>query len=377
MNASINFYLGCVAVAVCNLLLTAVLLVTLRREGNTVANRVLGGLLLCVAGSFGSDLLAATNFFDQYPHFFEYDAFLSLCIGPLMYYYILLQTRPDYQPGQGNALLHLLPIVLYGLILNDFFLSDSLAKRIAIQQFNLIRHYELAQYLKKGQILLYWLFSYRLLLRHNRVVEDVLSSPDNRRLTWVRHLLVAAAGLFAVWVVSNEFSSNGLLGVTLTGFSYWIAYQGLNQQPVFDNPTKYVFPILQQEPEVRYRNSTLTAADIEASRQRIGQHMAQAKPYLNPTLTLTNLADQLGIHANHLSQVLNEGFGENFYRFVNRHRIDESKRLLLDPAFAHYSISGIAEEAGFNAKSTFNKAFREMTGQSPSDFVKQQRAGSL
>ncbi|MBC8155884.1 MAG: AraC family transcriptional regulator [Bacteroidetes bacterium] len=375
MPIFLTFYLVCVAIAIGNLLLTAILLVTLRQAGDSIANRILAGLLLCLGASFGSDWLGATDFFNRYPHVFEYDALLSLSIGPMLYFYIRLQTRPDQRLGAMDGL-HVIPLLVYGVLLSDFLLSDAASKRTAITHAEGIPNYILAQYLKKGLMLSYGLACYRLLRRHNRVVEDVLSSPDNQRLTWIRHLLIAVGMLFAVWVASNEVSTQyvnvELLGVTLLGFSYWIAYQSLQQEPVFDRvATQDVLPIFEQEPDVRYRNSTLTPAAIDTSRQQIERHMAQAKPYLNPTLTLTNLADQLGMNPNHLSQVLNEGFGENFYRFINRYRIEESKRLLVDPAFAHYSILGIAGEAGFGAKSTFNKSFRELVGLSPSVFARQ------
>lgn len=104
--------------------------------------------------------------------------------------------------------------------------------------------------------------------------------------------------------------------------------------------------------------------------------MTHKKPYLNGDLSLTHLAEQLAFNPNQLSQILNEGFGENFYRFVNRYRVEESKRLLLDPAFAHYSVLGIAFQAGFGTKSTFNKTFKELIGLSPSEFVKQNHHSS-
>jgi AraC-like DNA-binding protein len=135
-------------------------------------------------------------------------------------------------------------------------------------------------------------------------------------------------------------------------------------------------PIIEEEPAVRYRHSTLTQEYLLQAVQKIESHMAARKPYLDGDLTLTSLAGQLEINPNQLSQVLNEGLGENFYRFVNRYRVEESKRLLLDPAFAHYNILGIAFQAGFSTKSTFNKTFKELTGISPSEFVKQNHPGN-
>jgi AraC-like DNA-binding protein len=97
--------------------------------------------------------------------------------------------------------------------------------------------------------------------------------------------------------------------------------------------------------------------------------MEKSKSYLKSNLTLTDLAEELQLNPKHLSQVLNEGFNENFYKFVNRYRVEEAKQLLHN-SFEKFSITGIAYEAGFNSKSTFNKAFKEYTGYSPSEYVK-------
>ena len=137
--------------------------------------------------------------------------------------------------------------------------------------------------------------------------------------------------------------------------------------------TQSVLPIINEEPAGRYRNSSLSEEYLKEAMDRIEQYMANEKPYLNRDLNLTNLAEQLAFSPNQLSQILNEGFRENFYRFVNRYRIEESKRLLLNPAFEHYNILGIAFGGGFSTKSTFNKTFKELTGVSPSEFLKQNK----
>ena len=69
-----------------------------------------------------------------------------------------------------------------------------------------------------------------------------------------------------------------------------------------------------------------------------------------------------------LSQLLNEHVGENFAQFVNRHRIEEAKAQLVDPAYQHFTIAAIAEEVGFNSTSAFNAAFKKITGATPSKY---------
>lgn len=183
--------------------------------------------------------------------------------------------------------------------------------------------------------------------------------------------------LFLVWILSNELGlSDELMGMIFLGFSYWVAYHALSQEYLFEKVrTETVLPIIQQEPDLRYRNSTLTSEDLQGRMAQVEQYMREAKPYLNSDLTLTTLAEALDLNSYYLSQVLNEGCSENFYKLINRYRVEESKQILLNPAFSHYSILAVANQAGFSAKSTFNKTFKEHTGLAPSEFVRQHQPG--
>jgi AraC-like DNA-binding protein len=105
-------------------------------------------------------------------------------------------------------------------------------------------------------------------------------------------------------------------------------------------------------------------------RDRLVQLMDQAQPWREPDLTLHELAQRLGTHPALLSRVLNTGCGQNFNDFVNTYRTQEAQRKLADPRFAHYSLMGVALESGFNSKSTFNRVFKKLTGQAPSEVAR-------
>ncbi|MBD2769864.1 helix-turn-helix transcriptional regulator [Hymenobacter sp. BT664] len=377
MTLSLTVYLFCVSLATANLVMAAVLLLALRKARNRHANRTLSLLMLCLAASFFlGDILYCTPFFEHYPHLIEYDPFLSMCLGPLLYFYILYQTRPDFRL-RPRHLLHLLPLPGYFILLWGFYTSDASTKLayLKLKDWSTIPHFALAPYFREVQLFAYGVACYRLLVRHGRVMRELVSSIDDQQLRWLRHLLLMAAGLFAVWIVSNEFSNtSNMLGIALLFFSYWVPYHAIAQEYIFAKVgAETVLPIIQkieEAKEVRYRNSTLSPEDIHGLMERLAGHMAHAKPHLDSDLSLTALAEQVQLNPNHLSQVLNEGFGESFYKFVNRHRVEQSKHLLRDPAFAHYSMLGIAYQAGFSAKSTFYKAFKEAVGCSPSEFMK-------
>jgi AraC-like DNA-binding protein len=107
------------------------------------------------------------------------------------------------------------------------------------------------------------------------------------------------------------------------------------------------------------------------------QHLEKQKPFLNPELSLPDLARQMGYTTAQLSGVINKEVGKNFNELINTYRIQDVKVRLVDPAFSHLSILGIAFESGFNSKATFNRAFKQFTGQTPSEFMKAQKKTKL
>ena len=85
---------------------------------------------------------------------------------------------------------------------------------------------------------------------------------------------------------------------------------------------------------------------------------------------MTKLALITELSNSYLSQIINQSQGQNFFDFINAYRVEEVKSLLHHPDYAHYTILGVAQEAGFKSKSTFNSVFKKMTGMTPSDYKK-------
>ena len=95
--------------------------------------------------------------------------------------------------------------------------------------------------------------------------------------------------------------------------------------------------------------------------------MDSNKPYLKNDLKISELADALAVPAYHLSQVINDEFLVNFYDFINKYRVEEAKKLLIEDN-RNYKILAIAYEVGFNSKATFNRVFKKFTDLTPSEF---------
>lgn len=90
--------------------------------------------------------------------------------------------------------------------------------------------------------------------------------------------------------------------------------------------------------------------------------------YQDPDLSVGTLAEQLDIPAHELSRIINGGLKKNFSDLINEYRIRDVVAKMLNPAYNHITLLGIAYESGFNSKTTFNRTFKEITGKSPAEY---------
>jgi YesN/AraC family two-component response regulator len=89
------------------------------------------------------------------------------------------------------------------------------------------------------------------------------------------------------------------------------------------------------------------------------------KHYANPDLDLTRVAKELPMRPAHLSRILNQQVGVSFRQLLKTTRIEEAKRML---ASRKYSVKEIAARVGFSDSHYFSRSFKELTGQTASEF---------
>ncbi|MEE9374475.1 MAG: adenylate/guanylate cyclase domain-containing protein [Saprospiraceae bacterium] len=121
----------------------------------------------------------------------------------------------------------------------------------------------------------------------------------------------------------------------------------------------------------KYKKSLLDKNLIEQYKNQLEAIMVEKEPYLNPELTLRDLAQMLDLQSNYLSQLLNEGFDKNFSEYVNLYRLKTFKTKVVNPANHHLTILGLAYDSGFNSKTVFNTFFKKMEGKTPKVYWKE------
>ncbi|TGM91873.1 AraC family transcriptional regulator [Leptospira levettii] len=165
------------------------------------------------------------------------------------------------------------------------------------------------------------------------------------------------------------------------GFSFQI--------PFFRKLSAYLLPILMYfyfftrelwEPFVsdvretiqknKYEKSKLVSVPLEVIDQKLFELMLE-KVFCDEDLSLSKLAELVGVKSGQLSEYFHKRYGFGFYNYINQYRIEEAKRYLLEPK--ERTILSIADAVGFNSKSTFNRVFLEKVGVTPTDFRKQSK----
>ncbi len=116
--------------------------------------------------------------------------------------------------------------------------------------------------------------------------------------------------------------------------------------------------------------SKVDSKELEALKGKLMDIMTSKKLYLNPELSLHFLAQELDTRKELISKVLNQGLSKNFYQFVNEYRVAAFKQLIDQKDHTQFTLHGLALAVGFKSKTTFYKAFKEITGQTPSQYLR-------
>ena len=119
----------------------------------------------------------------------------------------------------------------------------------------------------------------------------------------------------------------------------------------------------------KYKKSGLTTSFSTELKEQLMQLLEVDKIYRQNNISLAMVSDQLGTTRHNTSQVINEHFGLNFFELINKYRIEEATEILKNDKNKNLNIIDVAYEVGFNNKVTFNKSFRKVLSQTPSQYL--------
>lgn len=361
-------------------LLLACALFTTKR-GNRTANRLLAAFAAAIALSIVGVAVNTTRAVLTFPHLMKIQQPIYFLGAPLLFLYVraLISSKPSFE---RKDLLHFIPFVLCVIYLLPYYFksgADKLGSGSAYNSAYGVRWYGIRSGALLLQFLIYLGLIILMLAHYKRSAKERSPATAKTVLFQIRFLLITFLSVWVIGVLHYTISlislayyrtveTDLIIPLCLTGFVYALAYLGLRKPEVLAATSE-------PAPAKKYEKSVLTPERSERYVKKLLHFMETEKPYTDSDLSLQKLAEKLAIPAQHLSRVINERLHQNFVDFINTYRVDEAKRRLGDPSKKHYSVLAIAEEVGFNSKSSFNFVFKKHANMTPSEFRKAANGG--
>jgi AraC-like DNA-binding protein len=123
-----------------------------------------------------------------------------------------------------------------------------------------------------------------------------------------------------------------------------------------------------QFPVVKYEKSSLSDLEKSAIHRKILKEMGENRYFTRNLASLSDLANTIRESSHHVSQVINEVMGKSFFEMLAWYRVEEAMRIIREDPDAKLTVEDIAEQVGYNSKSSFNTVFKKLSGQTPSEF---------
>lgn len=232
--------------------------------------------------------------------------------------------------------------------------------------------------------------SLAVLRQHDERARHLFSNLEDRSLNALRLLMIVVTvkwlmnifrTLHCMWVGPGGGAELNLFMTLEISVTLWALFmmfrhnrktspgdQSFEATYAFKTPHGEAAPAVAKDAD-KYANSALDAPARQRILGKLHRLMAEDAVYRNSEFNLKRLSELTRESPHYLSQVINQDLGGNFYEWVNRHRVEAAKQVLLEQP--ELGVLAVSEQVGFNSKSTFNAAFRRLAGMTPSEWRRQ------
>lgn len=338
------------------------------KKGSRLSNFLLAFFFLSLGSGLLDYYLLMSGFFEVNTQYALFLNSLVILHAPLLLLYTQSLTTENFRLRVIH-LLHAIPFLIALFLLFVFYyrqppemqkgVLDGVKEgkdlsTILISAFGFI--YELS-----------YLLAIRVRIRNYReTIVQEFSNLDKINLNWLKFLV----NVFIIFVLASTLANilrhsqlirldQGAIVLGLVGLLFFISsvlLKGLHQNEIFLGAQ---------------RSSHHNAPSTEENRSLLNQlniHITEIKPYLDPELTLNDLASQLKVSARQLSTLINAELGKSFFDLINSYRIEEAKKILRESSDPKLTVLEVMYQVGFNSKSSFNTAFKKYTGNTPTAY---------
>ncbi len=311
-----------------------------------IANFFLGAFLLALSIRVGKSVFFYFNP-DLAFDFLQFGLTACFFIGPSIYFYIKTVTEESNRIS-SNWKYHYIILAMVAIVVGYIYPFEGNVDLWRAQIIIYIYYQWIAYTIAAG---------YHL----KGVFQNFLTHPDKRNSVEI-WLISLWFGNLIIWA-SYYFCHYTSYITGAVSFSFLFYLMGLN---LFYNKKKD-FILFRKQAKYGAKN----IEDTEANKllDQLKKVVADEEMYKNPNLKLPNVAKKLNILPHRLSQLVNDNLGKSFNLYINEHRIQAAKEMLLTND--QFSLDAIGYECGFNSKSNFYATFKKITGTTPSKYKKE------
>ncbi|RBL90497.1 helix-turn-helix domain-containing protein [Chitinophaga flava] len=338
-------------------------------KNNKLSNRLLAALILAIAFWLMDHFIRIAGIYDQRPDLYFMPIFYSFGFGPLLYFYVRSLVNQNFKFKRIH-LLHFIPVALQFALYLTLAFCPFVFKEWYWENVHRPYTYRIEFDGTWASLGIYLIMSVRLLRRYQQWVQNNFSELSKIRLNWLITILIVSMILCFQWFIEillrdlkglyfDYDYSVEILGIT----ALVLGVAGIRQS----NLSGVTYEVTDKQ--MAEDAKALFEPDPEIL-NRIREAMEKQQLYLNPGLTLVDLAQAIKLNPKVVSRHINTGYQKSFNDYVNAYRVEEVKRKLTPANLEKTTIISIAMDAGFNSKTTFNRIFKEFTGMAPSEFIR-------
>jgi AraC-like DNA-binding protein len=364
------------------MLLLAFFLLTVNAK-NKLSNRLFAGFLLLTTFDLTSFLTG--SYFETNLDFEIFRMTISLLIMPVFYLYVKAVCYSDFRLKSKHLLL-LIPFVVANLVFIPRFYLAAATESISIyEHFKQMPEIRFFYILAELQYAFYIILVFIILKKYKEIYLENYTNANNSSYEWlfqmtvfflIAHCIVLFKSLIRYTDYNVLFnSSNVIIGAIALLISCWFVLKALNNPELFkgvDSNMLLVNEALNTKgiATAKEPSETPKSAAIALQIELVKKYVLENEPYLEPSLTIQELAKQVSIPVRDLSVLINHHMNQHFFDFVNEFRIQKAMQILKDTSKSKHTVLEILYEVGFNSKSSFNTAFKKHTNQTPTEFRK-------
>lgn len=217
----------------------------------------------------------------------------------------------------------------------------------------------------------YMIASIIVLLKAFRALQQPLLRTENSLLAILRNTTVHFIIIILVFLGTKLYYGMGsdiggaLIAAYISFMIFATSYQVLNRSDFFMQPQSFM-----NFPARKYTKSSLSEADKDQILEKIRTEMETELYFTQNLASLSGLSKKINASSHHVSQVINEKLGKNFFELLAGYRVEHAMKLMQEDPDARLTVEELAEQVGYNSKSSFNTAFKKLTAKTPSEYRK-------